>query len=398
MLSRFNIIILSLAVVILGGSLLYANYLSRQLAQRERNAIQLYAKALSTVGNIDTSNPDAANQYMEFVVTNILQAPMDSVPLMQVAADGSVIDALNIPEWSEKTTFEQQQKTQKEYLQRLSGEHQPIKVEYAPGMFQYIYYGESSVLQQLRWFPAIQLAVAFAFVGLLFAGFLIAKRSEQNKVWVGMARETAHQLGTPISSLMGWIELLRLESSPEHTEMIASMETDVSRLQQIAERFSKIGSAPELSDIPLTDVLAQSALYIEQRMSKKILLNIQNELPTNSTLPINALLFSWVIENLLKNALDAILSKSKDGGEIRIEATETDRHYVIDIADTGKGIPKNQWKKIFQPGFTTKKRGWGLGLSLTRRIVEEYHKGKIFVKQSEVGVGTTFRIMLPKQP
>ncbi|TAE49766.1 MAG: sensor histidine kinase, partial [Bacteroidetes bacterium] len=295
------------------------------------------------------------------------------------------------------TTPEQEAQLKRKWVEELRSEYEPVKVEFAPGRYNEVIYGQSPLLKQLRWFPLVQMLAALFFIGLVFANFVVALRGEQNKVWVGLAKETAHQLGTPVSSLMAWIELLKLraEERPEDKELIQEMESDVLRLENIAERFSKIGSQPELIEVSLKTVLDRSADYIQKRMTRggKVRFRLDNEIPLDSKLHINPQLFDWVIENLLKNALDAIGDK---GGEIVVHAGEKNNQIFIDVTDTGKGMPSNLHRKVFEPGFTTKKRGWGLGLSLSRRIIENYHKGKIFVKFSEPGKGTTFRISLPK--
>lgn len=395
MTTRFALMLVLVACLILGSSLLYTRYLSRQLAVNERHSVELYAKGLDLIANTDPGTPEGAEAYQTFVFANILQNADGRIPRMLVTAEGQVLDAVNvgIPDSLPQAELE---KRRKAAFFSLKGQEAPIRVEYAPGQYQEVYYGESQLLTQLRWFPVAQLVVAFAFLGLLFGGFVMAKRSEQNKVWAGMARETAHQLGTPISSLAGWTELLH-EGMPMDDEMLASIDQDVQRLEIIAERFSKIGSVPELSPISLADTLDGAVTYISRRMPKSILVSLKNPLEKTRSIPINPQLFSWVVENLLKNALDAIVSKHHDGGFIVLEVSESSKYVIIDISDSGKGMPKSLWKKVFQPGFTTKKRGWGLGLSLARRIIEEYHKGRIFVLRSEVGVGTTFRLMLPKR-
>lgn len=394
MTTRFSLLLALVAALILGSSLLYTRYLSRQLAANERHIVELYANGLDLIANTDPATPEGAEEYQTFVFSQILQNANDRIPRMLVSPEGEVLDAVNIgiPDTLPPAELRARRKAA---FAALKDQQTPIRVEYAPGQFQEVYYGESLLLTQLRWFPVAQLVVAFAFLGLLFGGFVMAKRSEQNKVWAGMARETAHQLGTPISSLAGWTELLH-EGMPMDDEMLASIDQDVERLQTIAERFSKIGSVPELSRVSLADTLDQAVTYISMRMPKSIRVALHNPLSADRELAVNPQLFNWVIENLLKNALDAIVSKSHEGGEISLTVTETAKYYILDISDTGKGMPKSLWKKVFQPGFTTKKRGWGLGLSLARRIVQEYHKGRIYVLRSEVGVGTTFRLMLPK--
>ncbi len=388
-------VVYSLAATIIVGSLLYSNYLAEELAKKETGSVQLYADALDFVANVDLTQPNAVDLAYNFINNKLVYVEDNSVPRILVGEENNIAsNHIKLSEDPEKRNIELKRK-----IEEFKALHPPIIVEFDSNRFQYVYYGESSLLRQLRWFPIIQLLVAFVFIAVVFAGFAIAKRNEQNKVWVGLAKETAHQLGTPVSSLMAWIELLKLKFEDEEgdTELISEMERDVRRLENIAERFSKIGSKPELKEENLAKMLDRSAQYIQKRMSKKgsVQLFVNNHLPPDSKLYVNPQLFDWVIENLLKNALDAIQTKD---GSITLSTGEKGHQYFIEVSDTGKGIPKSHFTKVFEPGFTTKKRGWGLGLSLTKRIVENYHKGKIFVKTSELGKGTTFRILLPKLP
>jgi len=391
-----RIIIYVSALALLGGSLAYSHYLANQLEEKEKKEVQLYADALDIIANVDyNSDSTAAIKYWEFIIYEIVQQPDKRIPRLLVDESGEITSIY--PELDETYPQDKKDKIKYQKLDQFKAEHDPIVVEYAPGSFQYVYYGDSFLLKQLRWFPFLQLLVAFAFITVVFIGFAVAKRNEQNRVWVGLAKETAHQLGTPVSSLMAWIELLKLktEGRTDEYNMLEEMEHDVKRLENITERFSKIGSEPELQSVSLKEVLDRSANYVSKRMTRKgsIKLEVENLISPESILMINPQLFDWVVENLLKNALDAINTRE---GKIVIEAGEKGEQYFIDITDTGKGIPKGQFNKVFDPGFTTKKRGWGLGLSLSKRIIEQYHKGRIFVKHSELGKGTTFRILLPK--
>jgi signal transduction histidine kinase len=256
------------------------------------------------------------------------------------------------------------------------------------GDYLLLYHNESNILRNLRYYPFIQLIVVVIFILVAYFAFSATQRAEQNQVWVGMSKETAHQLGTPISSLMAWIELLKLQNVDEN--LIREFEKDTQRLEKITERFSKIGSKPELLPINVAEVLSSTVNYLKTRSSNRIKFEtLFSEADVVET-PLNAALFSWVIENLCKNAIDAMDNQ----GTITIGLKEKNGTVVIDITDTGKGVHKSQFKTIFQPGYSTKKRGWGLGLSLAKRIVENYHKGKIFIKWSEIGKGTTFRIVL----
>ncbi|HBS85439.1 MAG: hypothetical protein A2W91_16655 [Bacteroidetes bacterium GWF2_38_335] len=277
----------------------------------------------------------------------------------------------------------------KERLSHMESQNEPIQVVINEQV-QHVYYEDSFLLTQLKYYPAILISIIAVFLFIAYLAFNSSRKAEQNQLWVGMAKETAHQLGTPTSSLLAWIELLKLKNVDQ--EIISEVEKDVSRLEVITERFSKIGAAPALDSINLNEILKTSAEYIRNRSSEKVKINIQSQLE-QVFVPLNVPLFEWVIENLLKNAIDAMEGE----GTIDIIVSDYTQVVYIDIKDTGKGIPKSKYKTVFQPGYTTKKRGWGLGLSLTRRIIEYYHKGKIFVKSSEINKGTTFRIALKKQ-
>lgn len=274
-------------------------------------------------------------------------------------------------------------------IRTMQTENYPIKVNYLDDNKVYIYYRQSDLLMQMRYFPLVQMLIFGLFVLLAYLLFSYVRRSEQNQVWAGMAKETAHQIGTPLSSLMGWVELLKMEEKP--FVGTAEMEYDIDRLNTITERFSKIGSIPTLEPTDVVASVDKTMKYLQRRFSSKFEFNIQ--LPVREiVIPLNAALFSWVLENLTKNAIDAMTDK----GKITVEMTEDDDNVFIDITDTGKGLPRSMYKQIFKPGYTSKKRGWGLGLSLAKRIIENYHKGKIFVKNSVTGQGTTFRIVLKK--
>lgn len=378
-----------IALLIAAGSLLYSNFLAQQLLEQEVKRIDQFAKAIEFASDLDLE-PDNAG--VEWVTQNVI-TQNELIPIIQVL-DDEIISTLNLGLDEDLSDLERKQQEQ-DYLEELMhGQGQePIFIEFF-GQKMSIYFDESHLVKKLRFYPVLMLFVIIIFISIVFGSFFIAQKNEQNKVWVGMAKETAHQLGTPVSSLMAWVELLELKSdgNPEDLELIEELRKDVDRLSNIAERFSKIGSVPELTEVQLSGVLDRASEYLRKRMPKKVKLEMVNEVPLETTIDVNEALFSWVIENLLKNALDAISGP----GKISIEASEKGRLIQIDVSDSGKGIPKHQWKTVFKPGFTTKKRGWGLGLSLTRRVVENYHKGKIWVLHSEVGKGTTFRITLPK--
>lgn len=280
--------------------------------------------------------------------------------------------------------------TLKATINKMKSKHEPVLLSLGSSEKKFIYYDESLIIKQLRWFPAVQLAIFAAFVLLSYLVFSNSRKAEQNLVWVGLAKETAHQLGTPISSLTSWIEYIKEMNLMKKSEVLDEMENDIKRLELVAERFSKIGAIPKLANTNLLSFIEQSSDYIKKRISEKVSIEIVCQGDKNVSAQVNEDLFDWVLENLFKNAIDAMAGE----GKISIVIFSSGKYSVIDFSDNGTGIPRNQWEKIFEPGFSTKRRGWGLGLSLSRRIVEEYHKGKIFVKRSEVGIGTTFRIVL----
>jgi len=272
----------------------------------------------------------------------------------------------------------------------MADDNDPLVIELADQGRRYIYYQDSELLTRLMFFPYFQLGVIGVFLFIAYILFSSARNSEQKQVWVGLAKETAHQLGTPLSSMIAWIELLKMEGN--RTEPVEELSKDVDRLQKITDRFSKIGSDPILRNENMVEVVYDAVEYIKSRSSRKMKYKVLQPHGTEIIAPINLHLFEWVIENILKNAIDAVGGE----GKIEIDVMEEENLVIIDISDNGKGIPKSKFKTIFNPGYTSKKRGWGLGLSLAKRIVKDYHRGKIFVKQSAVNKGTTFRILLRK--
>jgi signal transduction histidine kinase len=272
----------------------------------------------------------------------------------------------------------------------MKDENDPIIISVSETETQYLYYRSSILLENLKYYPIVQFAVILLFILVAYLAFSSSRNAEQNQVWVGMSKETAHQLGTPISSLMAWVELLKMQNIDE--SLIQEFEKDTQRLERITERFSKIGSVPELTRTDVAETIRSTVAYLKTRSSAKVKFLLDFSEQEVYEVPLNASLFSWVIENLCKNAIDAM----NNIGTIQISIVEKGNQILIDLADTGKGISKSYFKTVFQPGFTSKKRGWGLGLSLAKRIVENYHKGKIFVKHSEINKGTTFRIILQK--
>jgi nitrogen-specific signal transduction histidine kinase len=276
-------------------------------------------------------------------------------------------------------------------INKMKSANEPVVADLGEGVMRFIYYDDSSTLKQLRVFPFVQLGIFAAFLIISYFAFSNARRAEQNMVWVGMAKETAHQLGTPISSLEGWVEVLKeMNGVKDNPQILDELQSDINRLSLVAERFSKIGSVPQLIPENVKDCVERNVSYMRRRASEKVIMTVR--CPDDLQFKINKQLFDWVFENLLKNALDAMSGE----GRIDVDVTSDDKHVIVDVTDSGKGIPKNKFETIFEPGYSTKRRGWGLGLSLTKRIVEEYHNGKISVKRSEIDKGTTFRMLIPR--
>jgi len=371
------------AIVIAVVSLLVSHFLVRDLSNEERHKMETWAEALNALNNAD-ENTDLS------LVLNVIQSN-NTIPVIVMDADGNVSDYRNI-DIDAKTPTDSDAYVQ-QYGKRMYHGGNFIKIHLGDSInskdYQLVCYDESTMLKRLAQYPYWQLGIVMIFVVVAIFALLASKRAEQNKVWVGLSKETAHQLGTPISSLMAWVEILK-ENYPED-KLIPEMDKDVKRLELIAERFSKIGSLPEPVDASMNEALSHVVDYMNLRTSKKV--EIVRHLPEEEVVvKMNPQLFEWVIENLCKNAVDAM----EGSGKIDLTLTDEDDRVAIEVSDNGKGIRKKDIKNVFTPGFTTKKRGWGLGLSLAKRIVEEYHRGRIFVKASEVGVGTTFRIELEK--
>ncbi len=366
------LLLLSFGILIL---ILWNTYLLFQtFKQEERLKMEIWASAYKKINEAD-QNTD-------------LELPMDilsknyTIPIILVNTEGKIEQISNVPEEISKNS-----NLQKKYLQSLKSQNTPLVINHPNGEIK-IYYGNSSLITKLKYYPLALIVILILFGALVFSYFRTSKISAENKLWAGMAKETAHQIGTPLSSLLGWMELLKLEQ--QNQQIAKEIEKDVLRLETIANRFSKIGSAPVLTTLDIVNLTAESFDYIKSRSSKQIEFQFQSELES-CILPLNETLHSWTIENLVKNAIDAIKGK----GEISIKITQEDKNVCIYISDTGKGIEKSKFKTIFEPGFSTKKRGWGLGLSLVKRIVEDFHKGKVKVLRSEIGKGTTFLVTFP---
>ena len=363
---QVKIILVVAAVIIAVASLLISHFLVRDLSKEEHNRMEVWAQALHALNAADETTDLT-------LVLNVIEGN-NTIPVIVLNDEGGIDDYRNI-----KDTLDIEA-----YAQQMLKAGDTIHVDH-----QLVCYDESIMLKRLQAWPYVQLGIVLIFVVVAIFALLSSKRAEQNKVWVGLSKETAHQLGTPVSSLMAWVEMLK-EQYPDD-DLLPEMDKDVKRLQLIAERFSKIGSLPEPVDASMSEVLMHVKDYMSRRTSNQV--HIYCRLPEqNVVVRMNASLFEWVIENLCKNAVDAM----EGSGTITLTLTEEGQRVVIEVQDTGKGIKKKDINNVFTPGFTTKKRGWGLGLSLAKRIVEEYHKGRIFVKQSEIGKGTTFRIEMPK--
>ena len=375
-----KILLVVAAIVIAAASLVVSHYLVKDLADQEKSRMELWAEAMRSLNMPDT-NTDL-NLVLKVIEDN------NSIPVIVIDDDQQITAFRNV-KIREKNEADSLLYLKSE-VQRMKKMKRFIRINLESSSdYIDVCYDESLMIKRLNVYPYIQLGVVMIFVFIAIFALLTSKKAEQNKVWVGLSKETAHQLGTPISSLMAWTEVLK-ENYPDD-ELIPEMEHDVNRLQLIAERFSKIGSVPELSTVNLLDVMNNVADYMRHRTSDKVV--IEKVFPRQDVYArINAALFEWVVENLCKNAVDAM----NGSGKITLFIQDEGEHIAIEVSDTGKGIKKKDIKHVFKPGFTTKKRGWGLGLSLAKRIVEEYHKGRIFVVNSEVGKGTTFRIELRK--
>ena len=380
---QVKIFLVVAAILIAVASLLVSRSLTRDLSEQEKSKMQVWAEAMKSLSAAD-ENTDLS------LVLKVLDEN-HTIPVVVLDNEGFVTEFRNIEIKARNAKDSLLYVTSQGQQMKASG--QVIRIALSKNHKDYIdvCYDESLMLKRIAIYPYVQLGVVMLFVIVAIFALLTSKRAEQNKVWVGLSKETAHQLGTPISSLMAWTTILR-ETYPED-ELLPEMDKDVKRLQLIADRFSKIGSIPEPVPSSLNDVLRHVVDYMDRRTSKKI--EMRTELPADDIIiNLNASLFEWVIENLCKNAVDAMGGKL---GSITLRLEETDKRAIVEVSDTGKGIKKKDIRNVFRPGFTTKDRGWGLGLSLAKRIVEEYHHGKIYVKNSEVGKGTTFRIELRKE-
>jgi len=370
-----------IAIAIVTGTIFYSNYLAKKIARDEREKVDVWVQSLLTRAVV--------NEQAAIDLTNTIASHNTDIPIIETDEKGN-------PSGQGLNLDSNEIKKDTGYLRRLVNEfkqlHDPITLEISkePLLVNKYYYGDSKLLQEVRYYPLIQLLIVAMFIIIMLITINVRNKSTQNQVWAGMAKETAHQLGTPLSSLQGWVELLKEKEGNE--KIVTEMSKDVERLKLVSDRFGKIGSTPQLEEKNIVDQVTEMVNYIKRRAPEKVHFSINTDGQNDITALINGPLFDWVIENLLKNALDAMEGK----GSIRITIKNETTQVVTDITDTGKGISKQHVSNVFKPGFTTKKRGWGLGLSLAKRIMEQYHKGELFVKNSEPGKGTTFRIVLKK--
>lgn len=376
--SAVRIIVIIVAIFFAVVSLVISDRLVSQMAEEERHKMELWAAATQSV---------TSNDYEESLLfaSRIIESNT-TIPMIQVNARGEIINYNNIdlPRTDPSRYLYQK-------LKEFREGYPPIEIDYGLGK-EYLYYSDSTTLKQLLLFPYVQVAVFLIILGVSVLAIVSLKRADQNYIWEGMSRETAHQLGTPISSLMAWRELLVAQAVDPM--VVQEMGKDIQRLEMIADRFQKIGSSPKLEPCDLGVLVMKAVAYLQPRISKGVSISVLDEPEEAVYVLASEQLIAWVFENLIKNAVDAMQSK----GAISIRYGAGEEHAFIEIQDTGKGLPRAQWEKIFRPGYTTRQRGWGLGLSLARRIVQDYHKGRIYVRHSELGVGTTFRILLTLAP
>ncbi|MEQ8712208.1 MAG: HAMP domain-containing sensor histidine kinase [Cyclobacteriaceae bacterium] len=387
--SAANWIVLVVSFLIGGGSIYYTSILVEKIKTREERLISLYANTLEYFANED-GNVNFNFIFEEIIVSN------NSIPVVVTDEIGLPYEYKNIPEADEARSDVERRNILLRELAIMEAEHEPILITLRNNLdevtgYQYVYYKNSFLLTQLQYYPYVQLLVIFIFGIVAFMVFNYSRSAEQNKVWVGLAKETSHQLGTPLSSLMAWSEYLKSDGSGANQEMAAELDKDIQRLEMITSRFSNIGSIPLLTSQNIVKTINETIGYLQRRVSSRVQMTVSSFPLEVVNAEINKPLFDWVIENICKNAVDAMAGE----GRVDINITKGDEGKVyVDITDTGKGIPKSKISKVFQPGYTSKKRGWGLGLTLVKRIIENYHGGKIYVKSTEINVGTTFRIVL----
>ena len=370
-------LLLLIALLIGAASFFYISWLAKKMSEKERKSIAIWAEATRTLSHPATGSSDNLYFLLQVIETNT------DIPIILTDSTRKIISSSNIsyPEKRKDQVLQRQ-------LKKMIREHPPIRIHVSDKEKQYLYYRDSAILQKLKYFPVAQIAIITLFILISYLALSESRKAEQNSIWAGMSKETAHQLGTPVSSLMAWAELLKMQKTDP--TLLLELDKDINHLNKIVERFSKIGSTPELITADLKTIVIATVAYLEKRTSSKIKFIVDLDKNRSYLAPHNPALLGWVIENLCKNAVNAI----EEQGAITLHLYAGSNQFILDVSDTGRGIPKSQFKTIFHPGFTTRKRGWGLGLSLSKRMIENYHKGKIFLKQSEPGKGSTFRIIL----
>ena len=373
--NNWQIFLFLFAILIGVGSLIYTQFLVRSLKTEERKKVEMWAEATRLINSADST------QNLDFLLSIIENN--NAVPVILTDGSDNIIATRNIEQVKIEDTG-----TMGVKLEKMRSDNQPIIIDLANGSTNRIYYKDSIILSQLIYYPFVQLGFIILFILASYLALSSSRKAEQNRVWLGLSKETAHQLGTPTTSLSGWVELL--QNNYPDLPVTKELALDVKRLEKVTERFSRIGSKPSLTQENILGLILNSVNYLKSRSSSKVLFVLTFSSDDEINLPVNPVLFEWVVENVCKNGIDAM----EGNGEITIKVEEEEKYAVIDISDSGKGMPKSSWKKVFSPGYTTKKRGWGLGLSLAKRIIEEYHHGKIFVKSSEPGKGTCIRIMM----
>ena len=380
---RNRIVVIVVGIVLGALSLVYTNDLARRLREKEQHDVALWAHAMERLNRDVLSG---SIQVQDPLVDDLISSN-NNIPFIITNENGQVISSHLIPD-----EVINHPDRLREQIFDFAEQNEPMLVRlwWSEKHFHSIYYGKSALLKSLYYYPYIQLTVITAFVLLAFVAFRSSKQDEQNRIWIGLAKETAHQLGTPTSSLLGWIEYLRCQEVDQSA--VEEMNKDLHHLMKIVDRFSKIGSETPLTNANINEVVGETVMYFRKRIPRNVTLDYNGLAIAPVQAAINIALFEWVVENLMKNALDAL----QGHGSISVHIASNEKQVWIEVKDTGKGIAKGNWKRIFEPGFTTKTRGWGLGLSLSRRIVEEYHQGKIAVVESELGKGTTFRITLKR--
>jgi len=384
--NTFKVFLLVAAFALVTAMLLYSQKIVARLLDKERDVVDLYARAFEYVSKSPTGGD------LTFVLDEVIKTI--DFPVILTDPQNNPIYSTNLSIDSTQSRADSL-RLLREAIVRMDAVNKPIPIAVNDTLvLNYVHYGESDLIRKLRWLPYLEISIAAIFMFVAYIGFSYIKRSEQSNIWVGMAKETAHQLGTPLSSVMGWLEILKSEAedSPKIRDTLREIENDIDRLNKVTARFSKIGSRPDLKEEDVTQVVRGVMQYISRRIPKSgKAIDLSINAPAGCHAMINRELFEWVIENLMKNALDAMEGPT---GRIEFVISQSGQRTTIDVTDSGKGIDPNLHKDIFRPGYSTKKRGWGLGLSLSRRIIEDYHRGKLYVKQSTPGLGTTFRIRL----